>query len=102
MSESGKLDEMASSVLIAPCPEIRAAELLEINPHSALSPVEADGTAKMKMLRRFFHDAGGATSIEYAIIASLLSIAIVVAVAALGSSLKVRYDSVSDALGSGQ
>lgn len=56
----------------------------------------------MSMLRRFFNDPSGATSIEYAIIASLLSIAIVVAVAALGSSLKARYDSVSEVLGSGQ
>ena len=38
-------------------------------------------------LRRFLQDQGGATAIEYALIASGVSIAIVAGVSALGSSI---------------
>jgi pilus assembly protein Flp/PilA len=51
-----------------------------------------------KLVDRFLHDHSGATSIEYAVIASLLSIAIVGAVAGLGSKLKASYTGVSTAL----
>ena len=50
-----------------------------------------------KLARRFLQDQSGATSIEYAAIASLLSIAIVTAVTGLGSKLKVSYITVSNA-----
>ena len=51
-----------------------------------------------KLVDRFLHDDSGATSIEYAVIASLLSIAIVGVVAGLGSKLKTSYTGVSTAL----
>jgi pilus assembly protein Flp/PilA len=44
---------------------------------------------------RFLNDERGATSIEYAIIAGMLSIAIVVAVNAIGTSLNTRFDSIA-------
>jgi pilus assembly protein Flp/PilA len=47
---------------------------------------------------RFFQDDGGATSIEYAIIAGSLSIVILVAVTSTGSTLVTLYTSVSDGL----
>jgi pilus assembly protein Flp/PilA len=50
------------------------------------------------LIHRFLRDDSGATSIEYAAIASLLSIAIVTAVAGLGSKLKGTYTGVSTAL----
>jgi pilus assembly protein Flp/PilA len=50
-----------------------------------------------KLAQRFLQDNSGATSIEYAAIASLLSIAIVTAVAGLGSKLKTAYTGVSAA-----
>jgi pilus assembly protein Flp/PilA len=59
------------------------------------------GTKENKMTRlvhRFLHDDSGATSIEYAAIASLLSIAIVTAALGLGSKLKDTYTGVSTAL----
>jgi pilus assembly protein Flp/PilA len=49
-------------------------------------------------LHRFLRDEGGATSIEYAIIASGLSIVIVGTVATLGSNVKSLYTSVATAL----
>jgi pilus assembly protein Flp/PilA len=51
-----------------------------------------------KLARRFLQDDSGATSIEYAIIASVVSIVIVTAVAGLGSKLKASYTSVQAAL----
>jgi pilus assembly protein Flp/PilA len=50
-----------------------------------------------KLAWRFLRDQSGATSIEYAAIASLLSIAIVTAVTGLGSKLKISYTTVSNA-----
>ena len=50
------------------------------------------------LVRRFLQDNSGATSIEYAAIASLVSIAIVTAVAGLGSKLKGTYEGVQSAL----
>lgn len=47
-----------------------------------------------KLVHRFLRDDSGATSIEYAAIASLVSIVIVAVVAGLGSKLKASYDNV--------
>jgi pilus assembly protein Flp/PilA len=47
-----------------------------------------------KLAQRFLQDDNGATSIEYAAIASLLSIAIVTVVAGLGAKLKIAYTGV--------
>lgn len=51
-----------------------------------------------RLVHRFLHDDNGATSIEYAAIASLLSIAIVTAAMGLGSKLKDTYTGVSTTL----
>jgi pilus assembly protein Flp/PilA len=51
-----------------------------------------------KLVHRFLHDTRGATSIEYAVIAGMLSIVIVTAVTGLGSKLKSTYTTVSAAL----
>ena len=49
-------------------------------------------------LRRFAGDTSGATAIEYALIASGISIAIVGTVATLGTSVKGLYSNVATAL----
>ena len=49
-------------------------------------------------LRRFVRDEGGATAIEYALIASGISIVIVGTVAALGSSVTGMFSRVSSAM----
>ena len=49
---------------------------------------------------RFFQNDGGATSIEYAIIAGFLSIAILVAVTSTGSTLVTMYTAVANGLAS--
>jgi pilus assembly protein Flp/PilA len=52
----------------------------------------------VRLVARFLDDEGGATSIEYAIIASLLSIVIIGAVNTIGSSLVARFEEVSTKL----
>jgi pilus assembly protein Flp/PilA len=49
-------------------------------------------------LRRFLHDERAATAIEYALIASGISIAIAGTVAILGGNVKNFYSSVAAAL----
>ena len=50
------------------------------------------------LFERFIRDEGGATAIEYALIAGFLSIAIVTVVGALGSNLNGTFTTVSTAL----
>ncbi len=50
------------------------------------------------LLRRFTGDERGATSIEYAMIAAGVSIAIIGTVATLGSNVKTMYSDVATAL----
>jgi pilus assembly protein Flp/PilA len=47
---------------------------------------------------RFLRDEAGATAIEYGLMAAGISIAIVAAVASLGSTLNTTFTSVSTAL----
>ena len=51
-----------------------------------------------KIVLRFARDETGATAIEYGLIAAGISIAIITAVAALGTSLNTTFTSVSTAL----
>ena len=49
-------------------------------------------------MRRFWHDEGGATSIEYALIASLIAMAIIAGASMVGTSLKTSLTSVGSGL----
>jgi pilus assembly protein Flp/PilA len=51
-----------------------------------------------RSLDRFLRDESGATAIEYALIASGVSITIVGTVATLGTNVKAFYANVADAL----
>jgi len=50
------------------------------------------------LVLRFMRDDGGATAIEYAIIASGIAVAIVSAVTSLGSNVKGLFTNVSTAM----
>lgn len=52
-----------------------------------------------KFVTRFLKDESGATAIEYGLIAALISVVIVGAVGAIGTSLKGTFTSISDELG---
>ena len=52
----------------------------------------------MTNLRNFVRDESGATAIEYGLIAACISIAIIAAVQAIGTSLNNTFTSVSTAL----
>jgi len=47
------------------------------------------------MRQRFFRDQDGATAIEYAIIAAMLSLAIIAGVTMLGGELKTTYETAA-------
>jgi pilus assembly protein Flp/PilA len=48
---------------------------------------------------RFLRDESGATAIEYALIGSLLSVAIIIGAAALGSKLNIMFDALKTKVG---
>ena len=48
------------------------------------------------MIKNFFVDDGGATSIEYALIAGIVSLAIIVALGTLGTNLAAAYQGFAD------
>ena len=52
----------------------------------------------MKKLISFFKDEEGATAIEYGLIASLISVAIIVAVTLIGTNLNTTFAAVAAAL----
>jgi pilus assembly protein Flp/PilA len=52
----------------------------------------------MNKIRNFFVNETGATSIEYAMIAAGISIAIITAVSTLGSTLNTTFTSVTAAV----
>jgi len=52
----------------------------------------------MSKLVRFLRDESGATAIEYGLIAAGISVAIITAVTALGTSLNTTFTSVSTAI----
>jgi len=52
----------------------------------------------MSKLNRFLRDESGATAIEYGLIAAGISIAIIVVVQGVGSSLNTTFTSVQNAL----
>lgn len=52
----------------------------------------------MKTMIRFFRDGNGATSIEYAIVAAGIALAIIVAVNGAGSALNGHYKNIEAAV----
>jgi pilus assembly protein Flp/PilA len=50
------------------------------------------------LLKRFIHDQAGATAIEYALIASSISIVILGAATAVGATVSGKYSSVASSL----
>jgi pilus assembly protein Flp/PilA len=52
----------------------------------------------MRHLQKFVNDEAGATAIEYALIASLIAIALVTILTSLGSRLSSEFSEVSSAL----
>ena len=52
----------------------------------------------MYSVRDFLREGSGATSIEYALLASCIAGAIIAVVSNLGSAVQAKYQSVSDAL----
>ncbi len=62
------------------------------------SEMEKGMTNVFSRLRRLFRDKSGATAIEYGLIAALVSVAAVVALQNLGTSLNTMFTTVSTQL----
>ena len=54
------------------------------------------GIAARKLLQRFLRDRSGASAIEYALVAGLISVAIVAGALALGGALDNTYQDLGD------
>jgi len=52
----------------------------------------------MYLIRRFARDVDGATAIEYALIASLISVVIISAVAFVGTKVSNTFNEIGNAL----
>ncbi|WP_445221848.1 Flp family type IVb pilin [Bradyrhizobium sp. Pa8] len=52
----------------------------------------------MQTIRRFLADETGATAIEYGLIAAGIALAIIAVINNLGSSLKLKFGSISSSL----
>lgn len=52
----------------------------------------------VSLLKRFVQDESGATAIEYGLIAALVSVAAIIALQAMGSSLRSLFNKVSSDL----
>jgi pilus assembly protein Flp/PilA len=50
---------------------------------------------------KFMNDEGGATAIEYGLLASLISVVIIGAVTAIGTGLSTTFDTVTNQLSGG-
>lgn len=53
---------------------------------------------KRNTLAKIFKDESGATAIEYGLIAALVSVAAIIALQAMGTSLRDMFQTVADAL----
>jgi pilus assembly protein Flp/PilA len=53
------------------------------------------------LVSRFVADESGATAIEYGLIAALISVAIIVAITALGGQLSAVFNNITTKLGAG-
>ncbi|OEJ68939.1 Flp family type IVb pilin [Magnetovibrio blakemorei] len=51
-----------------------------------------------KLMTRFTRDESGATAIEYGLIAALIAVVLIGALTLLGTSLKSKFNTVSDSL----
>ena len=52
----------------------------------------------MNFIKNFMHDDDGVTAIEYGLIAALIAVAIVTAVALVGTNLNFTFKAVTDKL----
>jgi|LakMenEpi03Aug12_release.lakeMendotaPanAssembly.Ray.scaffolds.fasta_scaffold3352195_1 pilus assembly protein Flp/PilA len=65
------------------------------SPRAQLNPSE-----EQNMIKQLIQDESGATAIEYGLIAGLVSVAIIVALTALGGSLDALFSQISGAVDS--
>jgi len=50
------------------------------------------------MLTRFFNDEGGATAIEYGLIAALIAVVIITALTILGQNISTKFSTIASSV----
>ena len=53
----------------------------------------------MTFLKRLLKDEGGATAIEYGLIAALIAVVIIGGVTALGGNIQAQFETIATAIG---
>jgi pilus assembly protein Flp/PilA len=61
-------------------------------------PLAKGELSMTKFVSRFMNDESGATAIEYGLIASLIAVAIIVAVTGLGTALSTKFAAISTSI----
>jgi pilus assembly protein Flp/PilA len=62
---------------------------------------QQQGVLQMTFLKRFLKDEGGATAIEYGLIAALIAVVIIGAVQLLGENIDTQFNTIATAIGGG-
>jgi pilus assembly protein Flp/PilA len=62
---------------------------------------KAEGEKKMERIKNFFKDENGASAVEYGLLVSLIAVAIIVAVTALGGKLNSVFTYTDSKLNAG-
>ena len=53
----------------------------------------------MKQVKQFFNDESGASAVEYGLLVSLIAVVIVLAVTALGTAIRGKFNDAATAIG---
>jgi pilus assembly protein Flp/PilA len=73
-------------------------ETLRVPEPRLCKPGESEDVPMKTLFTRFANDESGATAIEYGLIATLISVAIIVGAMALGNQLNTTFQGLSDTL----
>jgi pilus assembly protein Flp/PilA len=55
----------------------------------------------MERIKNFFKDESGASAVEYGLLVSLIAVAIIVTVQAMGGALQTKFQAAADAINAG-
>lgn len=77
---------------------MRANPLAEEGQHQSVTAIRFPDDIMKSLVRRFLKDQTGATAIEYALVALIISVAIVGALTRLAAPLEYLYVSIKDRL----
>jgi len=69
------------------------------NPKPHQKEINKKGERQMERIKNFFKDESGASAVEYGLLVSLIAVAIIVAVQALGTGITNTFTTAAGSLG---